>query len=183
LASLRDRIIRSGLLLSRLPSSFSIGASQLARSRSYLFGWAASHRWQVDSLVRAINIEFNHPCTGAYPTELLALGAAAINEANYPLHLAAVEIFLLKVQGDTSPYIQAGGALLAGRDNGNPFFVYLSEGPSANVRSLVLSECPSPKSPSTGKHQWSWERPSADMAWKESMYWDCIFMGRLLGAQ
>jgi hypothetical protein len=118
-----------------------------------------------------------------YPTELLALGAAAVNEPDYPLHLAAVEIFLMKQLGDSSPYIKDGGVLLANRDNGNPFFLYLSEGPSAQVRSLVLSECPSPGAPPTKKRQWSWERPSSDKPWNESMYWDCIFIGRLLGAQ
>ena len=134
-------------------------------------------------VLQKFNIDVREIKDFIYPTELLALGAAAVNETDYPLHLAAVEIFLLQQLGDLSPYIQAGGVLLAGRDSLNPFFLYLSEGPSARVRSLLLLECPSPKSPSTGRHQWSWERLSSDSPWKESMYWDCIFIGRLLGAK
>ncbi|TPJ42889.1 hypothetical protein [Mesorhizobium sp. B2-7-1] len=117
-----------------------------------------------------------------YPTELLALGAAGVNETDYPLHLAAVEIFILQRMGDTSPYVKFGGDVLASRDNNNPFFRYLSEGPTEQVKLLTLLECPSPELPSNRKNQWSWERPSSQMAFRDSMYWDCIFMGRLLGA-
>lgn len=114
-----------------------------------------------------------------YPTALLAAGAAAVNEKDYPLHLAAVQIFLLKRAGiDTG----LGGQILELRDNRNPFFVFLAEGPTARVRELLLKECPTQATPSASRSQWSWERPSSDEPWKNSMYWDCIFVGRLLGS-
>jgi hypothetical protein len=119
-----------------------------------------------------------------YPTELLAAGAAVVNEPDFPLHLAAVKILLLKLMNDKSPYIAESGDILAKRDSGNPFFLYLSEGPSARVLNSVLTVCPSAANPVADfNQQSSWERPSSGKPWLHSMYWDCIFMGRLLGAK
>ncbi|MBB4216055.1 hypothetical protein FHT79_003242 [Rhizobium sp. BK212] len=114
-----------------------------------------------------------------YPVQLLATGAAVVNEENFPLHLAAVELFLL---GRTGYNAREGGTILAARDSGNPFFLFLAGEAPDKVRDLLLNECPTPEKPSEHRFQWSWERPSADEPWKNSMYWDCIFMGKLLGS-
>ena len=127
-------------------------------------------------------IQVNNVRDFLYPTELLAAGAVVVNEQDFPLHLAAVKIFLLIQMQDTSPYIKASGDILAVRDPSNPFFLYLSEGPSPNVLNRVLQGCPSQANPA-GRYdqQWTWERPIPPAPWIKSMYWDCIFMGRLLG--
>lgn len=157
-----------------------IDCANLAVSGKYLGSSSADLCRRV---LISFNIDVDKIRDFIYPTELLATGAAAVNETDYPLHLAAVELFLLKRLGDTSPYVQAGGLILAQRDSGNPFFLYLAGEDTEKIRTLLLSECPSPNSPSASRQQWSWERLSTDMPWKDSMYWDCIFMGRLLGAQ
>lgn len=115
------------------------------------------------------------------PTAELAAADGLFNQPGYPMHLAAVQIFLLERIGLTSVYTRTGAAMLALRDMKNPFFLFLSEGPTERVRELVLEQCPSPGRPSVQRSQWSWERSSGEAAWRNSMYWDCIFMGHLLG--
>ena len=117
-----------------------------------------------------------------YPTGLLSAGAAAVNDNDYPLHLAAVDLFILSKIDPTSDGLKYGAPILALRDPDNPFFLYLAKRPSADIESLLLRVCPSPAQPSTLRFQWSWERPSASKPWLQSMYWDCIFIGKLLGA-
>jgi hypothetical protein len=115
------------------------------------------------------------------PTTELAASNALVNESGYPMHLAAAEIFLLERLGLTSVYTRAGAVALALRDSNNPFFLYLAEGPTQKVKDMVILQCPSPQMPSRSKTQWTWERASSEKAWLDSMYWDCIFMGKLLG--
>lgn len=115
------------------------------------------------------------------PTTELAAGAAVFNDRGYPLHLAAAKIYLLDKMGLTSVASRTGAIALAIRDDQNPFFLFLAEGPSAKVKQMVLRLCPSNNSPPSNRDQWSWERDSSKQEWVNSMYWDCIFMGKLLG--
>jgi hypothetical protein len=78
--------------------------------------------------------------------------------------------------------ISKSAQVLRDREPENPFFAYLAEGQSAHVTNLVLAKCPSPDRPSRKLFQWSWERTDGEQAWRDSMYWDCIFMGQLLTA-
>lgn len=110
-----------------------------------------------------------------------ASGSAVVNDLGYPLHLAAVDLFLLQKLGYRSDIIKAGGVILAAREPLNPFFQYLAGADPSLITQLVLDECPSSQKPSRSKFQWSWEREMATRPWEDSMYWDCIFMGRLLG--
>ncbi|SDO99001.1 hypothetical protein SAMN04489798_4390 [Pseudomonas arsenicoxydans] len=116
------------------------------------------------------------------PTTEMAMSNAVFNEPGYPMHLSAAEIFLIDKLQMTSVASRAGAVALALRDSKNPFFLFLAEGASQKVRDLVLEQCPSPQHPSRSRTQWAWERTSSDKAYLDSMYWDCIFMGRLLGA-
>jgi hypothetical protein len=54
---------------------------------------------------------------------------------------------------------------------------------SHDAKRLTLELCPSPERPSRRRFQWSWEHEGKEKAWIDSMYWDCIFMGRLLAAK
>jgi hypothetical protein len=133
------------------------------------------------ALCRNVLKSFDIRADYVIPTTELVAASALVNDAGFSSHLAAVEVFLLERIGLTSVYTRAAAVTLALRDNKNPFFVFLAEGPTQNVKQLVLRECPTPQRPSLSRTQWSWERASSDKPWLNSMYWDCIFMGRLLG--
>jgi hypothetical protein len=112
--------------------------------------------------------------------DLLAAGASRFNEPDYPLHLAAVQVFLLTRFEQPTPLLANAATTLMNRDNLNPFFAYLG-GHMDDARNLSLTECPTSAAPSSGEPQeWAWERPSSQQKWRQSMYWDCIFMANLL---
>ena len=115
------------------------------------------------------------------PQTELAFGGALINDPGFPMHLAAAEIFLIDKLGQTSIYSRAGSIALAVREPKNPFFLYLAEGPTTKVKELTLKLCPAVGETPHEQHQWAWEREASEKAWEKSMYWDCIFMGKLLG--
>ncbi len=114
------------------------------------------------------------------PVQVLA--SATVNKIGFPLHLAAVELLLartLKTQDPNHDLDQAGTKLVTKQDQ-NPFFQYLANQPTPQVTAQLLKLCPDPGRPSKGRNQWSWERDQKDKAWLDSMYWDCIFLGKLL---
>ncbi|MCP8631836.1 hypothetical protein NMG10_00665 [Pseudomonas mosselii] len=115
------------------------------------------------------------------PQTELAFGGALVNEPGFPMHLAGAEIFMIDKLGKTSIYSRAGALALAVREPKNPFFLYLAEGPTEKVKELTLKVCPAAGETPHELHQWAWEREAAESAWADSMYWDCIFMGKLLG--
>lgn len=118
--------------------------------------------------------------TGLKLPNILSAGASRFNEPDYPLHLAAAQLFLLTKIEKPDPLLTIAAQTLADRDKLNPFFAYLA-GDLDKARSLTLSECPTAAVPSTGEPQeWAWERDSNDKRWLRSMYWDCIFMANLL---
>jgi hypothetical protein len=51
---------------------------------------------------------------------------------------------------------------------------------SAQILDIILKKCPANGSSIDHRRfQWSWERPEAEHAWTDTMYWDCIFMAAL----
>lgn len=114
------------------------------------------------------------------PLDALIVGSAVVNDTGYPMHLAATEIFLMRAGGHDSDALQIASSVLATREPENPFFAYLAQGRTQKIKEMLIEKCPTPEKPSRARHQWSWERAAADRAWEESMYWDCIFMARLL---
>ena len=112
------------------------------------------------------------------PTQVL--GSASANTPGYPLHLAAVQLLLARTLEIKDPMLTSAGQILAAKQSENPFFQYLANGSSPQVTALVLKLCPSQARPSVDRNQWSWERDQTDKAWLNSMYWDCIFLGKLL---
>ncbi|MBS0165376.1 MAG: hypothetical protein JSR29_04785 [Nitrospira sp.] len=105
-----------------------------------------------------------------------------INQEGFSQHLVAVEIFLLRRLGMEDQRMVGAAYALAQKQPKNPFFLYLSEGPTKKVADLTLSLCPSP---ATGvpvqRTQWAWERKDKEQAWRNSVLWDCVFMARLIG--
>ncbi len=106
---------------------------------------------------------------------------AHVNKPGYSQHLVAVSILLMRMMGQKDLRIEEAAKLLADKNPKNAFFVFLNEGATPKVRSLVLEKCPAQASlPAPPLDQWQWEREEADSAWMHSCYWDCIFMARLM---
>ncbi|MGO4741736.1 hypothetical protein AB4099_34920 [Bosea sp. 2KB_26] len=113
--------------------------------------------------------------------DIFVAGSAAVNKVGFPLHLAAVQILMLKAlerEGDGAKI-----ALQAFKLRGEPqnaFFSYVREDPMAVTSSALLSICPTKEKPSERRFQWAWERTDSEQAWKQSMYWDCVFVANLI---
>jgi hypothetical protein len=141
---------------------------------------ALAGRLGVDGgLCRRVMKELGLPEEVLLPVEDFLLGAAAANERGYPLHLAAVGVFLAQRAGLDTPKLRHAAATIATREPENPFFQFLSEGKTDAVRSKLLATCPAPERPSGFRFQWTWEREPNIESWKESMYWECIFLAAL----
>jgi hypothetical protein len=132
------------------------------------------------ALCKKVLAEFQINTDFFIPIDQLSAGAALVNDVGYPMHLAAIEIYLVELNGLASEASRFGAQFLALREPQNPFFRFLAEGKTQRVIDLVLSVCPSPSAPSLSKTQWAWERAASEKAWQNSMYWDCIFMANLL---
>ncbi len=138
--------------------------------------------------------------------------SARVNEANYRLHLDAVRVLLRmlinnpSLQLDDIPPLpesddvldqllgqaSAGGdpfwvrqtaQLIASRVDWNPFYQLLANGPTPEVRQLILSRCSAVTIDNTN---WLWgETPElsndgiANNDPRHAMGWDCVFVARL----
>ena len=112
------------------------------------------------------------------------LGSASANTTGFPLHLAAVQLLLARTLGlKNDPKLDAAGKMLILKQSQNPFFQYLADGVTPQTTALLLQLCPSAERPSKDRNQWSWERDQDEKAWLDSMYWDCIFLGKQLAPQ
>lgn len=109
--------------------------------------------------------------------------SSQLNRPGYSQHLVGVEVMLLRLTGSTDAKLGDAASTLQKANPGNAFYSYLVEGPSARVVKEVLARCPQVGSPSQSpRYQWQWERENADRAWEHSAYWDCIFLGNLIGS-
>lgn len=108
-----------------------------------------------------------------------SLASATVNTPGFPLHLASVGLFLARTMGIKDPDLDAAGKTLFAKQNQNPFFQYLAIGSAPSVTTQLLTLCPTPGNPSGSRSQWAWERDQSEQAWKDSMYWDCIFLGKM----
>lgn len=114
----------------------------------------------------------------------LVWASSQFNQPGYSQHLVGVEVFLLRSLGFSDPRLDGAAFALSTKQPRNPFFLYLKDGPTPQVAALTLELCPSPSTGVPGaRFQWAWEREDAESAWRNSMFWDCIFMARLLGGQ
>ena len=137
---------------------------------------------------------------------------ATLNAKGFSQHLVATQIWLLRAMGPMIGNLDEAAQQLAKSEPLNPFFVYLDEGPTQRVRGLLLSECPTrpvdierhvgetPTSPvpppaaesawwierqvtdTPGPYDWFPQREASEHRWFRSSLWDCIFIGKLLGA-
>jgi hypothetical protein len=135
--------------------------------------------------------------------------AARMNDDGYPEHLTASSILLMRLMRQENSKLDLAADVLACVKEGrslpkeglsplerlaldpdmcikeaplNPFFTYLSDGPSDRLVDELLAACPAPdRMPGpNSRYQWMWEKETAHRSWERSMYWDCIFLGNLL---
>lgn len=104
----------------------------------------------------------------------LEVASALVTPLGYQCHLISVKALICNLIFTYSSN-QTVCAILAKRDAGNPWFLWLDgQHDKAALTLLSLNV-----QPGRG-HQWSWERDSAEKAWKDSMGWDVIFLCNLL---
>jgi|SRR5579859_664246 len=121
-------------------------------------------------------------CPGVLSVETFVAGSVTLNGPGFPLHLAAVQLYLIKSLGIHNDNVRLAEETFKMRgEPKNAFFAYLREGNTDRVANLTLDVCPSSERPSRRRFQWAWERTDREQAWLDSMYWDCIFMASLLG--
>ena len=102
----------------------------------------------------------------------LEIASALVTPLGYQCHLLSVKALIQTLLGKSSGV----PGILADRDSGNPWFLWLA-GRHDQAAQTVLSMNVQPGQ----GHQWSWERDSAEKAWKDSMGWDILFLCKLLG--
>lgn len=113
------------------------------------------------------------------PGPFSLMSRANTTPLGYQLHLVAAEI-LMKIGIDIQrDHRENAARTLSERQPGNPYFQFLAGRNHEDTRADVVRLCPKPGDGPTRRFQWSWERDTAEVAWTESMGWDCIFMDQL----
>jgi hypothetical protein len=114
---------------------------------------------------------------GSFNKELDAI----LNKPGFSQHLVAVSIWVVRLAGHDDEQMRSALDKLVKKNPNNAFFLYLRDGKSNAVIEKTLARCPSKERPSAHPlFEWQWERDEQSNAWKNSNYWDCIFMGKLL---
>jgi hypothetical protein len=127
---------------------------------------------------------------------------AKFNDEGYSEHIVAVAIHLMRLMGRDSTEIKQAARIIncakpptasrllwepdtdcQPKQPPNPFFLFLRDGDVQAATGLLLEACPSPGTPAAEPSYWIWESTGENLDGRRSMYWDCIFMGRLLGAK
>jgi hypothetical protein len=101
----------------------------------------------------------------------LELASALVTPLGYQCHLLSGKALIVRLLGSNSSVPD----ILARRDSGNPWFLYLAGDKDRAALTLLSMNV----QPGRG-HQWSWERDSAEKAWHDSMGWDLLFITNLL---
>lgn len=127
----------------------------------------------------ALGLEPTGPMTtwSAY-SEIILFIEAMTAPLDFPLHLVAVHLWLLKSMGYSHPLLSLIADQIKRRDAANPFFRFLSEGPSEDLGRLALELCP--EQPTGRRADWAWQRPSSSQPWRVSNGHDCVFLLNLL---
>jgi len=101
----------------------------------------------------------------------LEVASAFVTPLGYQCHLISVKSLIVRLLGKES---QLAPTILARRDPGNPWFLWLAGKKDEATKLLLELDA----EPGQG-HQWCWERDSAEKAWKDSMGWDILFLCNL----
>jgi len=102
----------------------------------------------------------------------LEVASALVTPLGYQCHLISVKALICKLLGEEATAVPA---TLYRRDPGNVWFLFLAGHHDLAAQKVLELDV----QPGQG-HQWSWERDSAEAAWKDSMGWDIVFLCNLL---
>lgn len=114
---------------------------------------------------------------------IIAKWDAKWNKKGFSQHLVGVAVMVLRKAGGTDDRLERAARTLVRRNPKNAFFAYLAQKSTNGValEQLVLERCPaSHEELISPLNQWQWERGDATNARQHSVYWDCIFMHRLV---
>ena len=101
--------------------------------------------------------------------------SALVTPLGYQCHLISVKSLIVRLLGKESQLVPD---ILARRDSGNPWFLYLAGDKDRAALTLLSMNV----QPGRG-HQWAWERDSKEKAWKDSMGHDIVFLCELLSQE
>jgi hypothetical protein len=105
---------------------------------------------------------------------------ARFQPRGYPMHLGAVSAWIRreiarrgghKVEKVDGRVVR----VLACREDENPFFLLLQNGPTVEVANLILNRCPDEK-PEFDRLDWAWQRDQGNAPWSRSSGHDCVFI-------
>lgn len=105
----------------------------------------------------------------------LEVASALVTPLGYQSHLISVKALIWGLLGNVGTTVPA---ILARRDSGNPWFLWLNGQYDKAAQTLLSLDV----QPGKGS-QWSWERTSAESAWHDSMGWDILFLCKLLSRE
>lgn len=123
------------------------------------------------------------PDQGAYGWTPEALEYSALfSKLGFRAHLVGVQVMTMRHLGVSDPALHRSAAILAARDDGNPFYRYLLHGKDDAVSTLALRSCDMATLRSVkSKHSWVWQHASRSEKWKiDPVIWDCYTLLRLL---
>ncbi len=110
--------------------------------------------------------------------EGILLGTSFLGFSGLDLHLLGVDILLRQKTNTFTSSLQKASNVIRKREPQNPFFEYLSRGPTERAAKLTLKYC-LPDKPSWTR-EWTWQRFFSKKVWKKQMGHDCIFLINLL---
>jgi len=90
----------------------------------------------------------------------------------YQLHLVAIKWMIRKELGDPAPSVIMKNIL--DRQPENLYYKWLRGSSRKEIAEDILRVVP--RFEPDRRHQWSWQRDTAEMAWLDSMGWDMIFL-------
>lgn len=108
--------------------------------------------------------------------------SALVNDVGYRLHLVGVQLLILKQLGLDDPAMEKAAAILAARQDSNPFYLFLHLGHDKLVAKKLLEKCDATKLASIRvNHSWTWQHDTESQRWlRDPMIWECDFVARLL---
>lgn len=101
-----------------------------------------------------------------------------VNEQGSALHLASLDVYIRRMIGDWSSTLAKAASRLHERDPENVFFEWLAVGASDSLARRLISQVPvwNTSSARSNRRQWSFVREDSEMAYKNSMGWEFVFM-------
>ena len=134
---------------------------------------------------RGYEIAFKHAGMKVPPTlkklaggsDLLA-AQTRVTRKGYQTHLNSIQIHLHNLVGKDTSALRDAKRFLVKRENLNPYFEWLLNGPTEKVYRLLREQCPTERPPYAD--EWTWGQDQDKQKWKESIGWDCLFLINLI---